>query len=1104
MALPRIFVCAFLTLCLASASAATPARNVSFLNVGTEAGLSHSGITAITQDNEGYIWIGTQEGLNRYNGYDAEIFEHDYSDPTSIGDDWVWSLLVDSQGNLWVGTNNGGLSLYDATTQSFVNFQHHPEQQDSLTTNQVRTVFEDSRGRLWVGTRGGGLNLFEPATRTFISFQAKAPSAGKNEVSPTGSSTIGLPGNTINVVYEWNETLLVGTDAGMALMDMNDGEFRRHESTSGMNVRTLLEHNGVLWIGTHENGLIEYNPLTGEQIAHMNREGDPGSLPGNLVRDLLIDHQGTLWIATDSGLAEWNPRERNFRSYLPDASDPYSIVDIRIDSLFEDRGQVLWIGTYNGLSRWNYASDVFMTYSTITGHLDNDVVTALSEDAAGSIWVGSYGGGVAKLDLMPGNSYEAGESLSFELEDQRVMALTTTGESDVWIGTRTAGLYCYDSASGEVTRYNAENSALSSNGITSLISSNGVVWIGTYGGGLNRYDLAEGSMTTYRHDPEDSNSLGSDRVLTISRDNSGQYWIGTEDGGLNRFNPLTGSFTRFVHDPTDRESLSNNTAWEILESSNGDLWIGTLSAGLNRWAAENRQQGNALFQRITKKQGLPGDTIYGVLEDDNGYLWLSSNRGLAKYNTDIKLFRLYDKSNGLRGDEFNFGPRLRTSTGMMMFGGYMGIVVFDPASVRPNPHVPTVVISASSNELEGIHSSSNHPFTDSLRLNYTDRFVDFRFAALDYSSPDKNQYQYRLEGFEDSWIDAESFRRATYTNLPAGDYVFRVRASNNDGLWNETGAAVSLRVIPPPWRTTWAYTLYALIVIGIVVAYLAMQRRKLVLAAEMQHQLHEQVRERTRELDERNRELEEANESLTRASMSDALTGLNNRRFLYEYLESQIATLSRLYTKVQHQADATKVVLKEGSLFFMMIDLDGFKKINDTYGHAAGDAALIQVKEVLKSCTRDSDTIIRWGGDEFLIVGHSEGLEGVQLLAERIRNGISSHNYVVGEGQIGYLGGSIGVAQYPFNASEPRRFTWEQVVALADQAAYISKANGGDSWVTLTGSLDVDQADVIMMRDNATKAVASGKVVVGTSVAGNLDLESRYSGSDAANRIAAK
>ncbi len=1064
----RVALLASLLLFTSLAAFDAAGKLVRFEHLATNQGLSHSGITAITQDQQGFIWLGTPEGLNRFDGYDVEIYERVNGDDTALADDWIWSLAVDRTGMIWIGTNNGGVSRYDHASNSFTTYRADLDVPGSLRTDRIRVVFEDRAGTIWVGTHDAGIARFDPIEDRFISYS---------------SATHPLPSDAINTIYESEGILFVGTEAGVVTWDPARESFTPHPAAKGMNVRAITEHDGRVWIGTHSKGLVVFDPISGTITNMANTPGDASTLPNNLVRDLLVDHEGTLWVATDAGLAELKRSGTGFYTHLPDATNPNSLNDARIDSLFEDRGDVLWVGTYKGASRWNYSSAAFSGLSVETGHLHHNLITAIAETTTGTLYVGSYGGGVDQL-IPSEDGYEATRSLEIALEDQRVMALAIGPEGELWIGTRTAGLYRLEPGSGALSHFQhdpVEANSLSANGITSLKVSGNYLWIGTYGGGLNHYNLGTGQFTHYRHVDSDPSSIGSDRVLTIYQAKDGQFWIGTEDGGLNLFNPIARTFERFTHNPENETSLSSNAAWEMLESADGSLWIGTLGAGLNRWAAADRRDGKAVFQRYNKSTGLPGDTIYGVLEGDSK-IWLSTNRGLAELEPETGLVRRFDKRNGLILDEFNFGARLKSSRGDLIFGGFDGMVAFNPTAVRFNQHVPQISLFADSNEQTRITRYSGVEIEEPVTLAYTDRMISFSFSALDYSSPDKNIYRYRLNGFDEDWVLADKYSKATYTNLPAGDYEFQVLGSNNDRVWNETGASMHLTVVPAPWFSWWAYTIYTLIVLAAIGSYMYVQRQKLANAARMQQILEIQVQERTRELDERNTQLETANEQLRLASTSDALTGLHNRRYLYEYLESQIASLNRMYTKLQNNVEAPQIIRKEGSIFFMMMDLDGFKAINDNYGHAAGDNALLQIKEILETSTRDSDTIIRWGGDEFLIVGKSEDQSGIELLAERVRSSVASHNYVVGEGQIGYLSASIGFAQYPFNPESPRQFTWEQVVALADQAAYLAKNNGANAWLSFTASADIEQADMIQMKDAPEKVIEKGHILINSSI----------------------
>ncbi|XOV87547.1 MAG: two-component regulator propeller domain-containing protein [Pseudomonadota bacterium] len=1052
------------------------ASNVHFDSFSVEDGLSQANVTTMVQDSIGHMWLGTMEGLNRYDGYSFEVFEHDPDDPGSIADDSIWALLVDSKGRLWVGTNSG-FSLFDYPSRTFRNFRHDPANENTIRSDLVRFLHEDSEGYIWIATRGGGLSRFAPETDTYVHYRF-------NPGDP-----LSLPSDLVNTIFEWNRTLFVGTDAGTAVIDSARSSVTLHPASKNLAVRVITEFNGKLWMGTHSEGLLVFDPLTRRTQHYANDPDNNASLPGNLIRDLLVDHRGKLWVATDSGLAELIADDGEFVVFRNDPADPYSIADTRIDSLFEDRGNVLWVGTYGGFSRWNYVSDSFSHYFAGSGHLANDVVNAIVEGEDGEIWVGSYGGGVDRLVPDERAGFVAGKKPGLRLQDDRVMALAFDDEGVLWVGTRTAGLYRYDPTTSEQAHFLAGETGLSNDGVTAITTHGDSIWIGTYGGGLNHLDRSTGKFTHYRHDPENPASLGSDKVLAIYRDARGNFWIGTEEGGLNRFNPVDGSFQRYVHDPDDPASLSSNTAWEILEAANGDLWIATWGGGINRWTLNDRAADVVQFKRIDKGDGLIGDTVFGILEAATGHLWLSGNRGLTEYGPADGVMRHFDKRNGIRGDEFNFGARLKTSTGQLVFGSNVGVVVFDPESVQVNRRVPPIYVTASSTLQGGIFNASGLDRVQSLEVGYGDRYVDFRFAALDFASPDKNTYRYMLDGFDEDWIDPENFRRATYTNLPSGNYVFRVRAANNDGIWNDTAVAIPLEVVPPFWLSVYAYTLYVLIIAGIVATYVLVQRNKLSNEAKMRRLLEVEVRQRTLELAERNEQLEDANEKLTVASMSDALTGLQNRRYLYSYLESQIAALNRLVARLQDLPDAAVRIRREGSLFFMMIDLDGFKAINDTFGHAAGDAALLQVRDLLRASTRESDVIIRWGGDEFLIVGKSESQAGLELLAERIRHDLTEHDYVVGEGQVGSLAGSIGVALFPFNAHHPRRFTWEQVVAVADQAAYVAKANGGNAWVTLGAVETTEQIDVIRMKEDLSAVIDAGQVQATSSMGDNLRVD---------------
>jgi len=422
------------------------------------------------------------------------------------------------------------------------------------------------------------------------------------------------------------------------------------------------------------------------------------------------------------------------------------------------------------------------------------------------------------------------------------------------------------------------------------------LWIGTYRGGLNRMNRERGTFERFRSDPEDPAALSDDRVMVIRSDSDGMLWIGTEDGGLNRFDPRTRIFTRFRSDPAEPSSLGSNFIWSMHEGRDGTLWIGAQGGGLHRWSQEDRRALRSHFTRYTERDGLRNESIYGILEDAQGNLWLSTNRGVSRFDPQLERFTNFDTTHGLQNNEFNFGASFAGPTGEMLFGGNNGFNVFDPVRVDGNDYVPPVVLTGIFKLNERVVLDKPTPEAERITLGHLDHTVSFEFAALDFTAPQRNRYAYKLDGFDQDWVQLGNSRRATYTSLPPGSYVFRVRGTNNDEIWNETGAQLAVEVFPPPWKTWWAYSLYALVLFGVVLRYTHIQAEKLRREAEYSRKLEEEVRERTQEIATRNTELQEVNGKLEQASLTDSLTGLRNRRYLMTEVDKSIALVERFYT----------------------------------------------------------------------------------------------------------------------------------------------------------------------------------------------------------------
>ncbi|MEM1229221.1 MAG: two-component regulator propeller domain-containing protein [Pseudomonadota bacterium] len=1071
-------------------------RNLRLTHLGSAEGLRQELVNTIVQDAQGFMWFGTQEGLSRYDGQRIKNYTASAGTAGALAEDWIWALLTDQRGVLWAGTNGGGLARYRPRTDDFLLYRQISGGRNSLSSDRVRVLLEDSQGRIWIGTQGGGMDRFDPKLEQFTNFAHNADDPAS------------LPENAISALAEDRDgNLWVGTQRrGLARFDPVTGTFTRFRADVDVptaladdRIRSLYcDSNGNLWVATDNGGLHRFLPDRQIFERHQHDPDRLSSLPSNLVRDLQEDHNGDLWIATDRGLAQWLGGDQ-FVRYQHSASDRYGLHADPLTDLYEDRTGNLWIGSYEGVDKWNYVSDLFTYLDRNSGYLDNDLITALAEAPDGSLWIGSYGGGLTHYDRARNQvrRYRHDPDNPESVSDDRIMALTLDPSGQLWVGTRRGGLNRLDLASNRFQRIDNISATPSARGISSLASDpDGTVWVGVYGGGLTRLvpdaktaDAAPDSLsrTFFSHDPDNPRGLSTNKVVSIYRDRQQALWVGTEDGGLNRLDETSDTFERFMADPENPESLRSDAAWQIQDGSDGSLWIGTQGGGLSRWAPEDRQRGVFRLQHYSEASGLASDSVLGIVEDNDGQLWLSSNAGLTRFDHRTGSTRQFDSLNGLRGNEFLQGVALRSRNGgQLLFGSSAGVVAFSPAGLRAGNSRPPIAITAKSRDRILARGFSEDAVTPTIELAYPYYYLSFDFAALDFVSPDKNEFRYRLTGFEEDWIDPSDYPRATYTNLAPGSYDFQVKAANSDGLWNEEGVDIKVRVVPPPWRSNTAIALYAIFALLMLSGGYRVQRNKFEQAAAYQRQLESQVAERTAELESEKDKLADLNEKLTQASLTDPLTGLRNRRYFYEIITPMVAAIDRYYGNADCE--------QERLLFFMMIDLDGFKGLNDRYGHHAGDSALAHLASLLRGACRETDTVCRWGGDEFLIVGEIHDVREIERVAERLRSSVDLHRFAV-EGSLSgqaptaegaHMTTSIGLSTYPLVPERPELASWETVSQLADQAAYIAKTSGKNRWVRLAGTADTDAAAVSAANQGAAPLVTSGALALTSNTAVTL------------------
>ena len=1027
-------------LVLAASAVGAPAsaalhRPIRFERLSLEEGLSQAGVMDVLQDKRGYMWLATEDGLNRYDGTAFKVYRHDATDLATLPDSFIWDAEEDASGSVWVATR-GGLARWDRATDRIV-------RQDTPGVRNIRVLRYQARGNaLWIGTRESGLLRLNLATGALQRFAHDAADAGS------------LADDRVYALYvDGKDRLWVGTDGGLDLLNADGKGFTHHvpsrsdaSSLSDARVRAILADDMAgLWIGTSGGGLNRLDLASGRFARFRHDNAVATSLVSDDVRALLQDASGRLWVGTFDGLDLYDPETGGFAHYRQDARNPASLSDDHVLSLAQDRGGVLWVGTRTGgVHKWNPLSWQFGHVAPEPGNpkgLGGGRVTGFAEDRSGGLWIGTFGAGLYAMDRSTGEmkAYRRDARNPRGLPSDQVMALRHDRRDDLWIGTLDSGLVRMSRATGVFKSYPHDPSkpeGLSARGVTSILEDGDHrLWLGTYGGGLERFDPQTERFTHFRHDPKDDSSLSGDRVATMAEAANGRLWVATMEKGLNLLDPRTGRFERFAHRAGDARSLPADAVHALYVDVAGALWVGTHS-GLSQLQADGKS-----FKTYTTRNGLASDVVYAIANDRQGRLWLSTNNGLSAFDPRTGTFVNYGVSNGLQGREFNLGAWYQSTTGELFFGGLNGFNAFVPDRIRQLAQAPEIVLTGVSVDHRPLGGPADQ--TQSIQLGFRDKVLGIEFAALDFTAPDRNLYSYKLEGFDPEWVPLSGKRSVTYTNLNPGRYAFHLRGANSDGRWNDKSLSVPVDVAAPPWATPWAFTGYSLLLVGALAGVTRSQKNKFAREAEHARVLEFRVQERTRELSLRQVDLEKANDELAKASITDSLTGLANRRFLTEYIEKEVALLHRRYNRLADGPITADLL----DLAFVMIDLDHFKTINDSAGHAAGDMVLRQLRDLLVACSRTSDIIVRWGGDEFVLVARDLSGDGLLELAERVRTRVAQHVFEIGDGRVVRTTCSIGFACYPFFREQLDALSWEQVISVADRALYVAKASGRNAWV---------------------------------------------------------
>jgi signal transduction histidine kinase/ligand-binding sensor domain-containing protein len=802
-----------------------------FGHFSVQEGLSNSFVNCLIQDRTGFIWFGTDDALNRFDGYEVKVFRSNPNDKSSISENIIWALWEDNSGKLWIGTKSGGLNKYDPLTNKFDHWELDPASSDEIN---ITYIYEDSRKNIWIGTYRNGLYRFNPFQNKFEHWQN------------TLDNPKLLSDNFItSVIEDHNSNIWIATYAGLDkfIPQKTDRPFKKVIPDFSSPIWYLVKSSFIentIWMGTL-NGLYNFNPVK-EEISQINLPEKDALQFGNSVSSVAEEYyldEKILWVGTFGGLVQINLTTGFETRFLQTKKGDSELISNQIHDLIVDKSGVLWIATENGL---NFHSQKRIKFSSLTSamHLSEIIpqlsgknVRAVTQTTDESIWFGTDAG-LFNLKNKTGNFSFSQNS---ELRSLNIWSLFNSSSNRLWIGTYGQGLKEFNLKTNQLKSWKVDNpdfNAASFAYVKTIREDNsGMIWIGFWGGGLGRLNPVTSNVDHWRNEKNNPSSLSHNDVWSLYQDSKGRIWIGTNGGGLNLFNGESqNEFQNWNTHRKNNRSLSSNSIYTIYESVIGNkqrdqtiLWIGTAN-GLNKFIIKNDSgniDGSKLNVEVkfyTVADGLPDNAVESILDDENGNLWIGTSTGITFFDIKEERFTNFTVSDGLSGSSFNSSASFKTAEGIMLFGCTNGLNYFDPYRIEQSTYSPPVVITDfkifnQPTENHGLSSLNSGIFNlTEVTLSYNQNDFSFQFASLDYNAPEMNQYAYFMEGFDKEWIYSGKRRFVTYTNLDPGEYMFQVKATNSDGLWSNQLAKIFIVIDPPFWQTWWAYSIYFISLMG--------------------------------------------------------------------------------------------------------------------------------------------------------------------------------------------------------------------------------------------------------------------------------------------------
>lgn len=817
-------------------------KQLRFNSLSVHQGLSQQTVNAIAQDKLGFIWIATDDGLNRFDGYDIKIYRTQKGNNKTLNNNAINMLHVDEYGKLWIATDDG-ISLYNRTDDSFDTYFYSEPSEN----NRIFSLSKGKGNNLWVATKSSKIYKFDLKKKTFHTVNVELPSDLRV------NTIIGGP----------DKELWIGTYKGLYRYNQGTKEIKRYKlHYHGVNrkfsniINKLVWLNGkpTLLVGTLD-GLYVIDTIRNKIEAYYHTSNNSFSLPSSKVEDIFQDDQGRVWVGTRNGLGYFDKKNKKFNNFY-NTSYINSLSSSSITSIFQDVSGILWVGTSDKGVNWSKLStlDFGLYYSSKKEKqcLSNNSIYNIIKSADNTIWVTAHNGGLHRINLSHGEcdwfNHDKNNTKSISSNIIAPTGLFEDSKGNIWIGTLGYGLNRLSMGSNSFIKYlpSKENKqAILSGAVRSIVEDrDGNLWMGTDGEGLTRYNSKKDNFINYPYKKNTPNSISSPYVFDLEIDGN-TLWIGTENGGLDRYNIETNTFKNFGHSYGIKSSINT-----IKDDGKGNLWLGTTGAGLIKFNKDNYS-----VNYFSSENGLPNNTIYKILMDNNGLLWLATNYGIARFDPNTEESVSYTADDGLQGNEFNVGGFYDKKNNELLFVGSNGFNIFNPNHIVRDSHKPNTVINdflLFNKPANRFLQKTNTPI-EKVELNYNQNIFSFEFAGLHYAAPKRNQYQYKLEGFDANWLHTSAKRRvATYTNLDPGVYHFKVKSSNHHGVWGDE-KKVQVIIKPPLWLTWWAKIIYIGLIIVIAIGFYGYRTRSL-----RQHtkQLEATVQTRTQELFKEKRRVE--------------------------------------------------------------------------------------------------------------------------------------------------------------------------------------------------------------------------------------------------------